>query len=144
MLRIALVAVVNQRGEVLLRLRDEQSVVRPNRWSLPGGAVQDDEDPAAAARRWVHLQTGLTVDTEPVEVWHGFLPSAPVEVYFFAVSGQAHQADLVQSDQVENVFVPGPDVFSGRSFTPASGFVLGRFPDALHRLRGQWDPREVA
>ena len=41
--RIVVVALVNRRGQVLLRSRDQVSTVRANRWSLPGGGAQRDE-----------------------------------------------------------------------------------------------------
>ncbi|MFC7760636.1 NUDIX hydrolase [Catellatospora bangladeshensis] len=83
--RIALTALVGRTGAVLLRMRDEQSAVRANRWSLPGGAIRPGETPVNAAKRHIAEQTGLPVDGEPDLFWHGFLPGTRVDVYCFAV-----------------------------------------------------------
>lgn len=124
---IALTALVNRAGEVLLRMRDEQSTTRPNRWSLPGGAIKPGETAAGAASRIVTEQTGLTLTRAPELFWHGYLPGVPAEVYFYAAPTGAKLADVQQYPGILVQFVPGADVLSGRAFTPATGFVLGRF-----------------
>ncbi|GHJ46793.1 hypothetical protein Cs7R123_41350 [Catellatospora sp. TT07R-123] len=133
--RIALTALVGRTGAVLLRMRDEQSAVRANRWSLPGGAVRPTETPAVAARRHIAEQTGLPVDADPVEFWHGYLPGTHVDVYFFAAPTSAFSPDIVPRPGVVAEFVPGEEALSGRAFTPASGFVLARFLDSNEYLR---------
>ncbi|MBV1850840.1 NUDIX domain-containing protein [Catellatospora tritici] len=133
--RIALTALVGRTGAVLLRMRDEQSAVRANRWSLPGGAVRPAETPLHAAKRHIAEQTGLPVDAEPVEFWHGYLPGTRVDVYCFAAPTSAWTPDIVPQAGVVAEFVHGEEVLSGRAFTPASGFVLGRFLDSNEYLR---------
>ncbi|WP_155368696.1 NUDIX hydrolase [Catellatospora vulcania] len=132
--RIVLTALVGRTGAVLLRMRDEQSAVRANRWSLPGGAIRAGETPANAARRHIAEQTGLPVDGEPALFWHGYLPGTQTDVYFFAVGTPAWNHDIVAQDGVIAEFVAGEDVLSGRAFTPASGFVLGRFLESTEYL----------
>ncbi|MBB5867157.1 8-oxo-dGTP pyrophosphatase MutT (NUDIX family) [Allocatelliglobosispora scoriae] len=126
-LRIVLVALVHPDGAVLLRMRDEQSVTRSNRWSLPGGAVETGEDPRDAGRRLVAAQTGITVEAELIGIWNGFLPGVPAEVYFYAVPSTA--TVVVNPADFTSEFVPGADLQSGRTFTPATGYVLARFAD---------------
>ncbi|MEV4413364.1 NUDIX domain-containing protein [Catellatospora sp. NPDC049609] len=132
--RIALTALVGRTGAVLLRMRDEQSAVRANRWSLPGGAIRPGETPVGAAKRHISEQTGLPVDGEPELFWHGFLPGTRVDVYCFAVATPAWNHDIVPSEGVLAEFVAGEEALSGRAFTPASGFVLGRFLDSNEYL----------
>lgn len=133
--RIVLVALVNRSGEVLLRLHDEQSATRPNRWSLPGGAASAAETPQQAATRLVKEQTGLRPGHLRL-AWRGRLPDLPAEAYLYAGGTDATEADI-SSDPVPGAlarrgsfvvtFVPGAQVQSGRSFTPASGYVIGDF-----------------
>ncbi|GAA1384542.1 NUDIX hydrolase [Catellatospora chokoriensis] len=132
--RIVLSALVGRTGAVLLRMRDEQSAVRANRWSLPGGAIRAGETPVNAAKRLVAEQTGVPVDGEPVLFWHGFLPGTRTDVYFFAAGTPAWSADIVAQPGVLAEFVAGEDALSGRAFTPASGFVLGRFLESNEYL----------
>lgn len=132
--RIALTALVGRTGAVLLRMRDEQSAVRANRWSLPGGAIRAAETPANAAKRHIAEQTGLPISGEPELFWHGFLPGTRVDVFFFAAGTSAWNHDIVAQQGVVAEFVAGEDALSGRAFTPASGFVLGRFLDSAEYL----------
>ncbi|HCT77134.1 MAG TPA: RNA pyrophosphohydrolase [Micromonosporaceae bacterium] len=153
--RIVLVALVDRSGAVLLRNRDERSTTRPDRWSLPGGGAQPKESPEQAAVRIVAEQTGLTISPELRMAWRGRLPDPVAEVYLFATATTATVADI-PSDPVPGAirrrgdyfleFVPGPDVLSGRSFTPASGYVLGDFLSSMHyrELAARIDPYEIA
>ena len=145
-LQIVVTALVHGDGAVLLRMRDEQSPTRPNRWSLPGGAVEAGEEPVQAAKRLIAEQTGLVVDGEMVDLWHGFLPGVPAEVIFFASRTTAKRAASNPPGFVSE-FVAGADILSGlRAFTPATGYVLIRFADhpQYQALLAQPDPDELA
>jgi 8-oxo-dGTP pyrophosphatase MutT (NUDIX family) len=144
--RIALIALVRADGAVLLRMRDEQSVLRPNRWGLPGGAIDAHEDPATTIRRLLTEQTGLTPPANPTNVWRGYLPGVPAEVFLYATATTATLADVTDPPGYVSEFVPGDDVRSGRSFTEASGYVLTRFVDdpQYQALLDQPDPRRLA
>lgn len=154
MSRIALVALVNRAGEVLLRQHDEQSSVRPNRWSLPGGAATPAESAQQAAVRLLREQTGLDAGQLKL-TWRGRLPDLPAEVYLFAGATAATGADI-RTDPVPGAiarrgsfvveFVAGPQVQSGRAFTPASGYVIGDFLDSreYRRLASVFDPEQIA
>ena len=139
--RIVVVALVNRAGQVLLRSRDQVSAVRANRWSLPGGGAQPGESPQQAAARLVREQTGLDF-TEPLrEVFHGRLTEPAADVQLFATGLDVTTAEL-PFDPVPGAnprfrgylleFVDGPEVLSGRAFTPVSGYVLPRFLSSRH------------
>jgi 8-oxo-dGTP pyrophosphatase MutT (NUDIX family) len=134
--RIVLVALVNRRGQVLLRSRDQVSTVGANRWSLPGGGVYREESAETAALRLVREQTSLSIDSPLRSAWWGNMSSPKAEVHLFAASTGATNADL-PFDPVPGAvarfggyvleFVSGSEVLSGRSFTPMSGYVLPSF-----------------
>lgn len=48
--------------EVLLLRRSEKSSFVPNAWVFPGGAIEPDETPAAAAARETREEAGLSLD----------------------------------------------------------------------------------
>jgi 8-oxo-dGTP pyrophosphatase MutT (NUDIX family) len=134
--RIVVVALVNRRGQVLLRSRDQVSAVRANRWSLPGGGAEREESAETAALRLVREQTGLTVDSPLRTAWWGRLTHPVAEAHLFAAATKATTADL-PFDPVPGAlaryggyvleFVPGPEALSGRPFTPVTGYVLPNF-----------------
>ncbi len=154
---IVLVALVNRHGELLLRMRDEQSAVRANRWSLIGGATRPGgEAPRHAALRLVGEQAGLTLSMPSLNLaWRGTIPDPVVETFLYASATTATNADIT-TDPIPGAlgrrgeyvveFVPGEEVQSGRAFTPASGFVIGPFLDSrLYRqLAEELDLNEIA
>jgi ADP-ribose pyrophosphatase YjhB (NUDIX family) len=151
-----LVALVDRTGAVLLRLHGEQSAIRPNRWSLPGGPALEAEMPSRAAARLLKEQTGLEVDPLRLRLsWRGRLPDFPAEAYLFAAATTATDADIT-TDAVPGAiarrgefvvrFIPRERVQTGRPFTPASGFVIGDFMASRDygRLTEAFDPEEIA
>ncbi|HEX3872453.1 MAG TPA: (deoxy)nucleoside triphosphate pyrophosphohydrolase [Pirellulales bacterium] len=82
-LRIA-IAVVQQDGEFLIGQRPE-GVLFAGLWEFPGGKVEPDETPEAAAIRECLEETGLAVDvrgTYPTVAQR--FDDKPVEIHFFA------------------------------------------------------------
>jgi 8-oxo-dGTP pyrophosphatase MutT (NUDIX family) len=134
--RIVVVALVNRAGQVLLRSRDRLSTVSANRWSLPGGGAAPGEDAQAAGIRLVREQTTLALTGPLRRGWHGRLTDPLAEIHLLAISTEATMADL-PFDPIPGAmpryegyvleFVDGPQVLSGRSFTPVSGYVLPGF-----------------
>ncbi|MGW1067468.1 NUDIX domain-containing protein [Streptomyces aureus] len=62
--RGAVVIVVNDRGQVLLNLRDDKpDILHPNRWSVLGGLCEDGEDEQAAACRELVEEAALIAET---------------------------------------------------------------------------------
>lgn len=69
MRRFASVLLVDHRGWLLLQERDEHPVIDPDRWSLPGGHVEDGEDVLAAAHRELAEETGLQLVPGSLRPW---------------------------------------------------------------------------
>jgi ADP-ribose pyrophosphatase YjhB (NUDIX family) len=63
--RVAVVALTDPTGAVLLQLRGPGAPVEPGQWGLPGGPVEADETPARAAARVLAEETGLVVRLNP-------------------------------------------------------------------------------
>lgn len=53
--------VTNDRGEVLILQRSKGNDVLPGYWDLPGGTLEDGEDPAEGAIREAKEETGLHI-----------------------------------------------------------------------------------
>ena len=64
------IVILNDRREVLLQLRDNRpGLAYANQWTLPGGKVEGDETPEAAAHRELKEETGLTLPLSPWKVY---------------------------------------------------------------------------
>lgn len=70
------VAIADATGRLLMQERDEHAPHSPNAWSLPGGAIEDDETAYAAAVRELEEETGLTgIALSEVATTRGFYPA---------------------------------------------------------------------
>lgn len=68
-------------------------------WYIPGGFVEPGEDPAAAAVREVHEETGLkVVDPEILRVWCYQLPDAKF-AYHVTYAGFSDEGSVVVSGE---------------------------------------------
>jgi 8-oxo-dGTP pyrophosphatase MutT (NUDIX family) len=64
------IIIVNNRNEVLLQLRDDNSNISyPNSWTLPGGVVESLESPEQAAQRELVEETGLRLSLSHWKVY---------------------------------------------------------------------------
>jgi ADP-ribose pyrophosphatase YjhB (NUDIX family) len=142
MVRIALILLVDDQARIFVQLHDEQAATRPNRWSLPGGLIGEGETPALAARRIAAEQAGVPVSGDVAQFWSGFVPGHRVLTYAFWARTPASDADIAARTDISaagvapkptgivKVFLSGDEVLTGRSFSIASGYVLGRFVDS--------------
>lgn len=81
------VVITNLGGDVLL-LKHSYG---PDVWALPGGGLKPGEDPAAAARREVLEELGLTLARiEPVAVIEEEISGAPHTAHLFAAICDQH------------------------------------------------------
>ena len=53
--------IVNNKGEVLITKRASTNDVLPEYWDIPGGTLEDGEDPTVGAIREVKEETGLDI-----------------------------------------------------------------------------------
>lgn len=54
--------IYNDKREVLIIKRASHRNVYPNLWDIPGGTLEDGEDPVVGARREILEETGLQID----------------------------------------------------------------------------------
>ena len=52
--------ILNINGELLILKRSNKAIIRPGDWDLPGGMVEDKENPNEAITREILEETGIT------------------------------------------------------------------------------------
>lgn len=118
MTSFASVVLVDRRGWVLLQERDEHPVIDPEKWSLVGGHLDGDEDPATGASRELAEETGVELGPDELtfwrtlEVFHGaYGTTDQISVYVAAceltdddiVVGEGRQIVFVAPEAVETL-----------------------------------------
>jgi 8-oxo-dGTP diphosphatase len=53
--------ITNNKGEILILQRSKQETIFPEYWDIPGGTLEDWEDPAVGAIRETKEETGLDI-----------------------------------------------------------------------------------
>jgi 8-oxo-dGTP diphosphatase len=101
---VASIAVIfNENDEVLVALRHQPSLpLAHNKWELPGGGVEFEEDPLYALQREVEEETGLTVRVLEMipqifhNVWHHKTYDSQVFLFCYVcrvLGGNLHSCD---------------------------------------------------
>ncbi len=128
----ASIALVDDRGWILMQERDELPEIDPEHWGFPGGHIEPGEAPEHAAYRELLEETGVVPD-EPLEL----LASAPVEhrpgrldvVHLFAARTRLTDADVVCNEGRQMTFVD-PVALAGLSLTRGVQALLPRLLDS--------------
>jgi 8-oxo-dGTP pyrophosphatase MutT (NUDIX family) len=135
--RIAVIALTDPSGAVLLQLRDPDAAVEPGQWALPGGHVEPGETPAEAAARELAEETGLLAELHPL--WHDHRPdltgSAPaVELHAFAAVST--QTTIVLGEGQAARFVPVAEL-PDMDLSPFAAAVLHRILRSSRRAQAR-------
>jgi 8-oxo-dGTP diphosphatase len=124
--RIAVVLLVDPHGRMLMQHRSDDAPISPSLWGLPGGHVEEGEEPLAAAHRELLEETGLTVSRLDLW-WRGVKPgnSRRVEVWAYHGVTAASQDDVVLGEGQAMVFLPPAEALARDLATTARLVVPG-------------------
>jgi 8-oxo-dGTP pyrophosphatase MutT (NUDIX family) len=114
--RFAGVGLVNRAGAVLMQERDDQPILDPGRWGLPGGHLDDGELFVDGAVRELAEETGVTVRPEELtlvaeaRVDHTEVYGSHDRMRFFVAATDLGDADVDCREGRQMVFVDGATV----------------------------------
>jgi len=105
--------------EVLLLRRNEKSSFVPNAWVFPGGVIERDETPEAAAVRETFEEAGLTIDPTSLVLTSRWITPVGIPKRFdtwFFLANVARDANVTidQQEIVESMWIAPADALSRR------------------------------
>jgi 8-oxo-dGTP diphosphatase len=123
--KIAQKAIIEREGKILL-LRDTrlEKVV----WEIPGGRMNEGEEPRVAIAREVYEELGLRIDVGEVVHLEQFLQSTEGKNAFVIV----YSARLV--DEAQEIVMDDSEVCEVGWFEPATALTLPLFPEYKRAL----------
>lgn len=128
----ASIALVDDRGWILLQERDEFPELDPECWGFPGGHIEPGEAPDDAAYRELLEETGLSPEESlkhivSVPVIHR--PGRIDVVHLYAARTRATDADVTCNEGRQMVFVD-PATFASLPLTRGAQALLPRLADS--------------
>ncbi|SDY98169.1 ADP-ribose pyrophosphatase YjhB, NUDIX family [Micromonospora pattaloongensis] len=138
--RSAMVAVVDEQTRLLL-MRRHRFVFDRWVWELPGGYVDDAEDPAACAVREVEEETGWRPrSVEPLLAFQPWVGTADAENLLFLTRDAEHVGDAVDVNEAEEIaWVPMDEAreLISRGEIVSAGTVIAVLELVARRQRGE-------
>ncbi|MFT3871689.1 MAG: NUDIX domain-containing protein [Nocardioides sp.] len=137
MTSFASVVLVDRRGWVLLQERDEHPVIDPEKWSLVGGHLDGDEEPAVGASRELAEETGVELKSDELTFWrtldifHEAYDSTD-RIWIFVATCELTDDDIVVGEGRQIVFVAPEAVESLDLSETARAAVSGFLTSALY------------
>jgi 8-oxo-dGTP pyrophosphatase MutT (NUDIX family) len=110
----------DEEGRIALQLRDNNSkIINPGKWSVFGGHIEADEDPAAAALREMHEELSISLDLEKLTLLGKFpYKDRFFYVFHYLVSGEMEHVELKEGrswrwcapDEIKGGMIEGSEV----------------------------------
>lgn len=136
MRRFSSVVLVDRRGHLLLQERDEHAGIDPECWGFPGGHVEAEESPDAAAHRELAEETGVRLPggLVPVGTWtiehrDAAAGAGPDEVHLYTAPVDLADDDVACHEGRRMVFVD-PELARGLPLTVAAAVILPAYLDS--------------
>lgn len=96
------IILLNSNNEVLLLLRDNKvDIPYPNMWDIPGGKVEENENPEFTVRREMHEELGI-LDLGYIDLFK-IITSEEITDYIFwkRIDLNADEIDLQEGQRIE-------------------------------------------
>lgn len=114
---------LNERDEVLLVRRSKGDNKRPGEWDIPGGAIDDGEDPRTAVIREIQEEVGITLSPDQVHIIYAETTVYEESLYVVRIqyAARVDNATVVLSDEHDEYQWLSPEK------------ALGTFPHHVYR-----------
>jgi 8-oxo-dGTP diphosphatase len=84
----------NASGEILVLRRNKDDPRRPLTWDLPGGTVEQGEDPIVAAQREVKEESGQEIENLNIIATHSRNEAGYIINFIFEAASQSNKVTL--------------------------------------------------